>query len=276
MKYFITYGDEKFKAAKERLVVDAKATGEFDRIFAYGLSDLSEDLLSSDIINVPRGGGLWSWKPDIIWQTMQNANNGDIIVYCDAGCTIQKTVEWKWYWRKLEHHDIIAQRLLTRNDLVTRKELIEKYIGINGLRWPFCYQYLATVVVLVVGDFTRMLIKEWRDVVLQQPWLLMDVTPEDRSNQFPAFIENRHDQAVYSALIYKYLKMPWYHNKIYTCWDKIEGCTLIKKQAIRATRLRQGQEEKRFQRLKEKLKRFIKSYLYIPLYYEPLQWWNGR
>lgn len=275
MRYFITYGDDKFIDAKKKIVDEAQRTGEFDEFVAYGYGDLSEELRDSEILKVPRGGGLWSWKPDVIWTTMQKAKDGDIIVYCDSGCTVQKANEWKWYWRKLERYDIIAQRILMRNDHYTRKELLDKYIGTNGQGWPMSYQYQATVVV-VVSDFTRMLVKEWREIMIHQSHLAMDVTPEERPYQHPTLVENRHDQAIYSALIYKYLKDSGYCKRIYTCWERIEDCTLFCKQAIRATRLRLGQEEPLKLRLKRIFKRIVKHYFYIPFYMAPRQWWFSK
>lgn len=274
-RIFITYGDEKFIEAKRKIIEEARQTGEFDEVMSYGYDDLTDELKNSKIIKEPRGGGLWSWKPDVIWSTMQNAGDGDIIVYCDSGCTVQKSNEWKWYWKKLEHHDIIAQRILMRNDHYTRKELIDKYIETNGQGWPLCYQYQATVVV-AVGDFTRKFVKEWRDIMIQQSHLAMDVTPQERPGQHSTLVENRHDQAVYSSLIYKYLRIPEYRDRIFTCWEKIEDCTLFRKQAIRATRLRLGQNESVKLHLKRIYKRFFKHYILIPFVIAPRQWWYNK
>ena len=133
-----------------------------------GRSDLSSDLLAVKVINRKRGGGLWSWKPDIILSTMESHEDGDIIVYCDAGCTIYPSPEWKKMWRKLEAHDIIAQRIFQRTENWTRKEIID-YFQSNGTSWLKCFQYQATVIVVVVSDFTRKFIREWRNLMIEYP-----------------------------------------------------------------------------------------------------------
>lgn len=275
MKWFITYGDNNFKEAKERILRQAKDTGEFDKIVAYGKENVSIELRQSEIFKIPRGGGLWSWKPDIIWQAMMEAKNSDIIVYCDAGCTIQKSKEWNHFWDILNSKDLIVQRIFQRNDYWTRKELID-YFAENGDEWLKCYQYAATVVILKVTDFTRKFINEWRDIMLYHPSLAMDVTKEERKYQHSTLIENRHDQAIYSALIYKYLRKLEYRDKIYPCWERIEDCSILYRQAVRATRLRYGECESRKKKLKSVYKRIIKHYLLIPLIYVPLQWWHSR
>lgn len=276
MKVFITYGDNGYESAKEKIKLEAERTRQFNTILAYSREDISPELLSSDIINVKRGGGLWSWKPDVILKTMNTLDDGDIIVYCDAGCSLYKANEWNFIWKVMRTHDILAQRSLHRTDKYTRKELIDSFIGVNGDKWPLCYQYIATVIIIRVTDLTKQFIKEWRDSMVMHPELIYDVTAEALVKQQKTFIENRHDQSLYSALIYKYLKNLDFADKIYTKWEHIDYCDPIFKQAIRATRLRQGQQESPKIKFRACIKRILKYNIYKPLYYSPLQWWRSK
>ncbi|NBK97189.1 MAG: hypothetical protein EOM50_04115 [Erysipelotrichia bacterium] len=271
---FVTYGDMGYETAKTKIVAQAERTGEFQEIRSCGREDLSRELLASKVIKEKRGGGLWSWKPDIILSTIENHEDGDIIVYCDAGCSVYPSSEWKKIWKKLETHDIIAQRIFQRTENWTRKEIID-YFQNNGFTWLKCFQYQATVVV-VVSEFSRNFIREWRDLMITHPEFAMDVTPEERPLQHASLIENRHDQAIYSALVYKYLANPETRNKIYTQWEHLENYDPIFKQAIRATRLRHGEEESRYHKQSALIKRLIKDYIFKPFYYAPLQWWYSR
>ena len=271
---FITYGDVGFERAKAKIMKEAKDTGVFDETYSFGREDLSQELLFSDIINIKRGGGLWSWKPDVILSTMCRTHNGDVIVYCDAGCTLSPSNEWKRYWQKLNQYDIIAQRIYQRTDHWTRKEIID-YFKENGTSWLKLYQFQATVII-VNSEFTRHFVREWRDLMISHPQFAMDVSQEELLNQLPGFIENRHDQAIYSALIYKYLNNPLTRGKIYTQWEHIENLDPFCKQAIRATRLRQGENETTGHKLKDALKRLVKDYCLKPFYYAPLRWLRNR
>lgn len=271
---FITYGDQGYEAAKEKIVSEAKKTGEFSYIYAYSKNNLSKELLASDIIKVKRGGGLWSWKPDIILSTMLKHNKGDVIVYCDAGCSIYPSKEWSCIWKILESHDIICQRIFQRTDHWTRKEIIDNFPN-NGKRWLSMCQYQATIIIKI-SDFTLHFIKEWRDMMIYHPEMVEDVSENDKVKQLPCFIENRHDQALYSALVYKYLANPNYSTKIYTQWEHIEDLDIFHKQAIRATRLRQGQKETIKHKLKATIKRILKDFFIKPLFYNPLHWWNNK
>lgn len=269
---FITYGDFGYEAAKAKICDEAKATGEFDEIISYGRGDLSKELLQSEIINIKRGGGLWSWKPDVILTTMEKYQDGDAIVYCDAGCSLYPSKEWKRYWKKLEHHDIIAQRIFQRTNHWTRKEILDYYKDYNGKNWPYCYQYQATPI-FKITPFSRMFVQEWRDIMINHSELVKDVMEEERSIQHKGFIENRHDQAIYSALLYKYLAKPDTNSKIYTQWEHIEDYDPFSKQALRATRLKNGEKEKRASVLLGIIKRIIKHGFLKPLFYAPIQKW---
>ena len=102
--------------------------------------------------------------------------------------------------------------------------------------------------------------------------LVGDVTEKEQSNEYKCFVENRHDQAVYSALIYKYIT----NNKIYTTWEHIEDLDVFCKQAIRATRLRCGEHETYKMKVVRAFKRVVKNFFLKPLYYAPLQWYYSN
>ncbi|MFM1904999.1 MAG: hypothetical protein RLZZ440_2899 [Planctomycetota bacterium] len=36
----------------------------------------------------PRGYGLWTWKPAVIGRALTSVPEGDLVVYCDAGCSL--------------------------------------------------------------------------------------------------------------------------------------------------------------------------------------------
>lgn len=268
-KYFITYGDLNFEEAKRRIIHEAEQTGEFDEIIAYSDKDVSPELKSSEIFSIRRGGGLWSWKPDVMLQTLEKMDENDILVYCDAGCQLQVCNEWKWYWKKLAKHDIIAQRIFQRTESWTRSEVIKEFES-NGRFWPKMFQYQATII-MKRTDFSMDFVRQWRNLMIDKPILAMDVAPDKIHLQHSSFKENRHDQAIYSALIYRYIDIPETRNRIYSMWEHIEDLDIVSKQAIRATRLRTNQHETRKAKLKSIIKRIVKDYIYKPFIIVPQQ-----
>ena len=88
--HFITYGNDKFEKAKIRIVKEAHAFGEFKTVKAFEPQDLPKDFTENyqQILTMPRGGGYWIWRPIIIQQALDKINDGEYLVYLDAGCTI--------------------------------------------------------------------------------------------------------------------------------------------------------------------------------------------
>lgn len=276
-KYFITYGNAKFELAKKRIEQEAINLNIFDKIILYSEKDISEELKNSDVFKEKRGAGLWSWKPDVIKSTLAKMNDGDYLVYCDAGCSLYKSREWQKYFKMLEQHDILAQRIYQRNDKWSRKNILEYFKKSNPQNWEKCYQYLATVIILKATPFTRQFFTEWRNLMMEHPEMVKDVNQVERQFENNSFIENRHDQALYSALVYKYTSNGNFNQKILTKWEHIEDCDLIFKQAIRATRLRNGETKETTKRhIIAISKRLAKDYLLRPFKYAPLQWYYNK
>lgn len=274
-RVFITYGDASFEKTKKRIVQEAESVGVFDEVIAYGPENVSPKVLSSETFKIQRGGGLWCWKPDVILSTLEAHDDGDIIVYCDAGCSLYRSSEWSRYFKHLTDCDILAQRLLQRTDRWTTTELMS-FFSDNGPRWTKDYQYLSGVIFFRNSQFCRKFVEEWRDIMLAYPEWLIDVPIDKRHLQPPSFIESRHDQSVFSALIYKYLLDPQTRHLIYTQWEHVEFFDVLRKQAIRATRFRHGEKETLQMKLIALRRRFAIDFILKPFCGVPLHWWYSR
>lgn len=274
-KHFVTYGDDKFIKVKERISREAQNVKWFDSVISYGPEDISNDIIDTGLMKFPRGGGLWAWKPDIILKRLKEVAHGDIIVYADSGCSLNISKEWRNIEEKLSKSDVIAQKIYQRTDKWTRKEILNAFKS-NPKGWENYPQICATVVIIKKTEFTLKLIAEWRKFIIDNSEYIKDVQSDKIHLQHKTFIENRHDQAIYSALIYKYLSNVNTRNKIYTQWEHIEDYDPFKCQAIRATRLRDGEKESSRRKIRLCFKRIIKDFIYKPFYHAPLQWWYSR
>ena len=87
---FITYGNSKFANSKRRIAKEALQSGWFDDVIALGPENLNEAFRTQfdDILEKPRMGGYGVWKHTIIMQRISKMNDGDFLIYLDAGCTI--------------------------------------------------------------------------------------------------------------------------------------------------------------------------------------------
>lgn len=264
-RYFITYGDEAFAGAKKRIAEEAKATGQFDEVLVYGPDDVSEAVRNGPLWNERRGGGYWTWKPDVILQTLQNAEEGDVVVYVDGGCEVAKGREWKRYWRIMESKELIVQRIYQINRKWTRKTVQDACSDVSKL-WLNQCQFMATVIFFKKTAMTVRLVSEWRRLMIEHPEMVGDVSVEDRWNEAAEFIENRHDQTVFSALVYRRLFDAEERCRICAQWEHIENLSPFRSQVIRAMRNKTDISVSRWRKLKEMVLRVVKDVVRKPYF----------
>jgi hypothetical protein len=105
--YLITYGSGKFKYSCKRVSKEGESLGFFSKVFVFSESDLPLSIKSSPLFYNNKGGGFWLWKPYIIDKVLNEIEEGDIIVYSDAGNELLNSNQWKEYFNLLKNYDSI-------------------------------------------------------------------------------------------------------------------------------------------------------------------------
>lgn len=206
--HFITYGNNLYKNAKKRLYNQANNSKWFNSISIYSPENLSEEFKNefNDILQKPRGAGYWIWKFDIIRQHLSKINNNDILIYIDAGCSINPLGKQRFdeYIKMLNNSNecIISFKLKHLEKKYTIKELF-KYFNmetddINGNTG----QIMATVLIMKKTDKLKTIIDECINVLRYDHLLVTDYY--NKHNQCKEFIDNRHDQSILSLIRKKY------------------------------------------------------------------------
>lgn len=101
--------------------------------------------------------------------------------------------------------------------------------------------------------------------MLMKPDLVRDVAISERKYELSCFIENRHDQTLLSALIYRYLGSGC-GGFIADRWEHVENQSLFRSQAIRAMRWNSSLPVTWKRRVKEIVLRVGKDMLLKPVY----------
>jgi uncharacterized Fe-S cluster protein YjdI len=218
---FITYGNDAFKQSKERIVNEAKDTGCFNgKIKAYGPDDLSKEFVDkvATVISMPRGGGYWIWKPYIIYDMLNKLNDNDILVYADAGCTLQKSAinRFNEYINMISpetQYSVLGMRLRAHNRDGSLKDgslkskswtthKIFDYFHLN-LNSDIANKemILGGVIICRKSPDSLAIFKKWLNVAEKQPDLFSDKYNEISKKQNNEFRENRHDQSIYSIIL---------------------------------------------------------------------------
>jgi hypothetical protein len=215
MIHLITFGDSGFVETKKRLCSQAESLGWFDTITAYSPDDLDDDFKEhfKHILKLPRGGGYWIWKPYIIHKHLEKINDGDILIYLDAGCYINPNghKRFKEYIEMLNGDGCDAaegdadtgcisfQMSHHTEDKWTTKEIFEHFnIHTDSRDIIESGQFIATVRMFKKNANSMNIVSTWRNALYQNPLLFTDYYND--ANTANTFIENRHDQSVLSVI----------------------------------------------------------------------------
>ena len=182
----------------------AKESNFFDNIFIYNEYNLPKDekfeaLLSHKLVP-SRGFGYWCWKPFIILKTLENLKDGDILVYADIGCHINKEGEKRFY----EYLDIVIEHkaLCYKSHWVeahyTKADLFNYFDKLKDKNITDTPMRPATICIFEKNDINLEFVNKWLQVFYDD-FSLVDDTPSKIPN-LDGFIESRHDQSVFSIL----------------------------------------------------------------------------
>ena len=208
-KYFLTYGTKDFRIAKSHLVNLSKESGFFDDVISCNQNSLSKEFKSQyeSILNERRGAGYWIWKHEIISNVLNEINENDIVVYCDAGSSFNYFAKDRFldYLEMLNSSEFGNFRIeceeIHKEYKWTTKQLFD-YFGISPDSKEFkTTQLEATQLIFQKNEHTKILFKEYRDVLKFDKNLITD--NYNNSTQHEGFIENRHDQSIFSLLTKK-------------------------------------------------------------------------
>ena len=207
MIHFITYGNHNYTNAKKRICDEARSVGWFDTITSYGPEDLDLEFQNKfkDILVRPRGGGYWIWKPYIIKKHLEKIKDNDILIYMDAGCTINPSGidRFNEYMEMLNNsdHGCISFGLEHLEKIYTNKELFDYFdVDINS-DIANSSQIISGIIMLKKNRNCINIVDLWLKTVHDNPILFTDDYNINLCNKGRCeYIETRHDQSILSII----------------------------------------------------------------------------
>ena len=207
---FITFADGTVYKS-DRIVSEANDSRFFKNVKAYSPDDFDPDFKMKHldfIKNNKRGYGYWIWKPYFILKSLSELQYNDFLIYADSGTFINhKAYErMRELYSLLETNDIVAfnnghnendwNKQDTVQAVLTSLNKSQEELNKSIEEQP--NQYCATIMMIKKTDSTMNMIKLWYS--LMSNYHLIDDSPSVLLNH-PSFIENRHDQSIFSLLI---------------------------------------------------------------------------
>lgn len=150
-----------------------------------------------------RGYGYWKWKSYLVKQQFDKMEDGDILIYADAGCdyNVKAVDRLKKYMEIASTHesgilvfeDNYKESQLTKGDVFEYLAGDTKCPSISETR-----QRWGGMFIMRKCTNTVKLVNEWVDICMNHFDLITD--KKSIIPNFPDFLENRHDQSIFSIL----------------------------------------------------------------------------
>ena len=203
--YLITFGVGPFEKSKWRLAKQAEETGWFDKVIVYGESDVKQFYHAGRKQKHswhPFSGFCW-WKPYIQQMTMDKIENDDIYLYLDAGCSINKNGGDRFY-EYLELCDNspglicfggsstdVSENVYTKRDLL-------KFLDCDKPEYFNHGQIGGGIYFAKKNELSLSFLSDYKKICDIDHLINNDKSYHE---EYPEFLDHRHDQSVLSLLI---------------------------------------------------------------------------
>lgn len=209
-KYFLSFADSRMVKALDRIKAQAEAMNYFDEIIICTETHLDDEFRAKwNHILQPhvRGYGYWIWKPYVVLKTLESIPDNSVLLYCDAGCHLNPKAKQRlqYYFDELNTSSLkikafpaLSSHIDTNEKRWTKGDIFDYFRCRNNKDITHTQQLAAGHIFCTKNNENIQFFKEWLSVWEKKISLLDD--SKSKSRNLPGFIENRHDQSVFSVL----------------------------------------------------------------------------
>ena len=208
--HFVSFGSGRrgYKPTLQRLRKEIERLDPNARVWLFDGGKIAQEIdgldqsFSDFARSNPRGFGFWVWKPWVVLEVMKKAQEGDIVFFLDAGCTVHTSpkskLRYQGYIRHIKEYGNLFFQLQFRENNWTKREVVEHFQleeqhKLSGQIFSGGHGHL-------VNASSHRIIEEWLEAcTLDSGRLVRDVF--STLHEDDRFIEHRHDQSVLSCLV---------------------------------------------------------------------------
>ncbi len=223
----LTFYTPQFRYAKNLLVKSANKNA-INNICVYNKKDFEKTDFYKQHLSITsqlRGAGYWLWKPYYILEHLKKLNEGDVLVYCDSGLKIEKSITLLIELCKQNTHnkgvtlfhnyqgaDYIGTGFEKTETVLYHEARKNKYWGKrdvfvlmdadNEAYWN-SVQVEGCLMLLQKTDFSIQFIEEWLQYCCNEA-IVTDLPNTQGLPNHDNFIMHIHDQVVLSLLAFRH------------------------------------------------------------------------
>lgn len=206
MRYLINYADKNYKEAQQYCTKMALKRGGFDKIIEFHPEDIPAEVIGlceEGIYGNNRKAKRYGlWRPYIIKKTLSEIEFGDQLCYCDSGGYFIRNVTPLFNQMEKNKIDIRVSVLPLLERQWTKRDVF-KYLNADYDEITDTNQICSTFIFIRKTEAAVRFFDEFYEVSMQAPFLFTDEDNMLGEPNYPEFIENRHNQSVFSVLCKK-------------------------------------------------------------------------
>jgi len=203
-KILVNYADKTFSQAQKLNSKTGLEIGGFDEVRSFSPEDIDEKFYEENqkLLSEFRGNGYWLWKPYFLLKTLNEANDGDYVFYCDAGAVFVDKIDYLVEGVEALQQDVLVfeipyvEKEWTKRDAFLLMECDEPIYTDTLQRW-------GGFILCKKSKYSLAFIEEWIKYHSDRRIVADDYNVMGQDN-YPNFNEHRHDQSILGLLSKKY------------------------------------------------------------------------
>lgn len=202
--YLVSFANINYLKAQKRLNKSATNFG-IDKTLSFSFRDLLHTKFyqnNREILDLKRGAGYWLWKPYIILEAMRQADDGDIIFYCDSGVEIIGDILPLVDICKKNEGLMLFQVPFFTEEMTNKNWTKRDCFVLMDADTPEFHeakQVSGTFQLFIKNQKNIQFVTEWLSFC-KDPRLITDIPNTCGLRNFPDFFDHRHDQSILSIL----------------------------------------------------------------------------
>lgn len=209
MIYAISYANKRYKNALALNLKMARKYGKADRVRGYTDKDLDSVFKAdnAELFEAKRGAGYWIWKPKIILDAFNDVDEGDYVVYTDAGAAFIDDIHKLTFALEASGQSIMCFSISYIEKACTKRDAFI-LMDCDEAKYADTRQICATYILVRKDEASIEFINKYADYVLDKRIVSDEPNVMGKPN-YEGFMMHRHDQSVWSLLCKKEGLLPF-------------------------------------------------------------------